>query len=108
MRVLSTLFLIAAASAAEPPAPDMRAGINAPGRYIGDPMAVEAGKESYQLVCSGCHGVTGEGGRGPNLVTPAGVQKASDQELFGVIKDGIPGSDMPPSCTFSAGSPSWR
>ena len=65
--------------------------------YIGVPKAIKAGEESYQLVCSGCHGVTGEGGRGPNLVTAAGVRKASDQELFGVIKDGIPGSDMPPS-----------
>ena len=91
------LLLIAAAFAAEPPAPEMRAEGDAPSPYIGDPTAIRAGKESYQLVCSGCHGVTGEGGRGPNLVTAPGIQKASDQELFGVIKDGIPGSDMPPS-----------
>ncbi|MDE0127926.1 MAG: c-type cytochrome [Bryobacterales bacterium] len=97
MKVLSALFLIAAASAEVPPGPGMQAKGGAPGRFIGDPMAIEAGKESYGLVCSGCHGVTGEGGRGPNLVTAPGVQKASDQELFGVIKDGIPGSDMPPS-----------
>ena len=75
----------------------MRAGGDSSSPHIGDPTAIQAGKESYQLVCSGCHGVTGEGGRGPNLVTAPGIQKASDQELFGVIKGGIPGSDMPPS-----------
>ncbi len=64
---------------------------------MGDPKAIQAGEESYQLVCSGCHGATGEGGRGPNLVTAAGVRKASDEELFSVLKNGIPGSDMPPS-----------
>lgn len=68
-----------------------------PPLYIGNPKAIQAGEESYQFVCSACHGVTGEGGRGPNLVAAAGVKKASDQELFAVIKDGIPGSDMPPS-----------
>ena len=97
MKVLSALFLTVAASAAVPPEPDMQVEGDAPGHFIGEPMAIEAGKESYRLVCSGCHGVTGEGGRGPNLVTAPGVQKASDQELFGVIKGGIPGSDMPPS-----------
>lgn len=97
MRTLWPIVLVAAASAAEPPAPDTGGESGTPSSYIGDPEAIRAGEESYRLVCSACHGVTGEGGRGPNLVTSAGVRKASDQELFGVIKDGIPGSEMPPS-----------
>ena len=97
MRAFLPFVIVAAVSAAEPPAPDMHGVDGKPPSYIGEPKAVQAGEESFQLVCSGCHGVTGEGGRGPNLVTAPGIQKASDQELFGVIKDGIPGSDMPPS-----------
>ena len=96
-RALFPLLLVAAVSAAEPPTLDMRAENGSPPSYIGNPEAIQAGEESYRLVCSGCHGVTGEGGRGPNLVTAAGIKKASDQELFTVLKDGVPGSDMPPS-----------
>ena len=97
MRVFWVLLLMAIASSAQHPGPDMSADADSPTRYIGDPKAIRAGEESYQFVCSGCHGVTGEGGRGPNLLTGTGVKKASDDELFGVIKNGIPGSDMPPS-----------
>ena len=68
-----------------------------PPSYIRDPKAIQAGEESYQLVCSACHGVTGERGRGPILVTAPGIQNASGLKLFSVIKDGIPGSAMPPS-----------
>ena len=96
-RALFPLLLVVAVSAAEPPALSMRGGNDALPSYIGDPKAIQAGAESYQLVCSGCHGVTGEGGRGPNLVTAPGIKKASDEELFAVLKNGVPGSDMPPS-----------
>lgn len=65
--------------------------------YIGNPEAIAAGGENYLLVCSGCHGATGEGGRGPNLITGRNIRRASDAELFDSIKNGIPGSDMPPS-----------
>ena len=64
---------------------------------MGDPKAIQAGEESYQLVYSGCHGATGEGGRRSNLVSAAGDRKASDEELFSVLKNGISGSDLPPS-----------
>lgn len=97
MRVSWVLLLMAIVLPAQHPAPEMTADADSLSRYIGDPKAIRAGEESYQFVCSGCHGVTGEGGRGPSLLTGNGVKKASDDELFGVIKNGIPGSDMPPS-----------
>ena len=90
-------FALAMLSLAQHPEPDMTAAGESSTRYMGDPAAIQAGQESYQLVCSGCHGITGEGGRGPNLLTGKGVGKATDDELFGLIKNGIPGSDMPPS-----------
>jgi cytochrome c oxidase cbb3-type subunit III len=65
--------------------------------YMSDAAAVKAGEESYKLVCSGCHGITAEGGRGPNLITGRNVRRASDDALFDIIKNGVAGSDMPPS-----------
>ena len=66
-------------------------------QYIGDEAAIEAGRQSYLSVCSGCHGPTAEGGRGPNLITARNARRASNEELFTMIKNGIPGTDMPPS-----------
>jgi len=65
--------------------------------FMGKPEAIEKGRESYLLVCSGCHGATGEGGRGPNLITGRNIRRATDADLFESIQNGIPGSDMPPS-----------
>ena len=45
--------------------------------------------------CAGCHGKTGEGGRGPNLNDGKLVRRLNDQRLFSAIKAGVPGSDMP-------------
>lgn len=75
----------------------MRGEDASPPSYMDDPKAIQAGEESYRLVCSGFHGATGDGGRGPNLVSAAGVRKASDEKSFSVPKNGIPGSDLPPS-----------
>lgn len=97
MKVVPVLILATVAFAAEPRSPDMGSRVDGSTPDLGDPEAVAMGRELFELVCSGCHGITGEGGRGPNLVTAAGVQNASDQALFAVIKEGIPGSDMPPS-----------
>lgn len=69
-----------------------------------------AGKAAYQLKCIGCHGEKGDG-KGPaaELLVPqprdftAGIYKIrttankvpSDQDLFKVITDGMPGTSMP-------------
>lgn len=65
--------------------------------HIGNPASAAAGEQLYLTVCSGCHGVTAEGGRGPNLITARNIQRQSNEWLFNVIKNGIAGSDMPPS-----------
>ena len=64
---------------------------------MGNPEAIVEGKELYLTVCSGCHGAGAEGSRGPNLITGLSVRRASDEQLFDSIKNGIKGSDMPPS-----------
>ena len=70
-----------------------------------------AGKPLYELKCAGCHGVKGDG-KGPaaELLLPAprdftsGIYKIrttanktpTDQDLFRIISDGMPGTSMPP------------
>jgi putative heme-binding domain-containing protein len=87
--------LSGALSAQQPPHEGAADGPSA--KYMGNPQAVASGQELYEAVCSGCHGVNGEGGRGPNLITGRNVRRASDEELFDAINNGIPGTDMPPS-----------
>ena len=64
--------------------------------YVGNPEAIKAGNELYLTVCSGCHGPSGEGGRGPSLVRGNRVRKVSNVKLFAAIQKGVPGTDMPP------------
>lgn len=63
----------------------------------GKPEAAEAGRLQYLTSCVGCHGPTAEGGRGPRLTNNAGVRGASDDRLYDSVKNGVRGSDMPPS-----------
>jgi putative heme-binding domain-containing protein len=63
----------------------------------GKPEAIEAGRTLYLASCAGCHGPNAEGGRGPRLVNNGSVRGADDKRLFATIKDGVAGSDMPPS-----------
>jgi cytochrome c oxidase cbb3-type subunit III len=64
---------------------------------IGNPAAIAAGAKLYATSCAGCHGPDGSGGRGPNLVRRALWHPLSDQAMFGVIRNGVPGADMPPT-----------
>lgn len=98
MRAFGLLFVLAGAVfAQQPPDGDRKDGEKAEDRYIGNRAAIEAGHELYLSVCSGCHGAGAEGGRGPNLLTGRNIRRASNEDLFGMIKNGIPGADMPPS-----------
>jgi cytochrome c oxidase cbb3-type subunit III len=56
---------------------------------------VARGKELFGGHCGGCHGPMGEGGRGPVLARPTLARAANDAQLFTVIKDGLPGTEMP-------------
>ncbi|MEO7652316.1 MAG: c-type cytochrome [Bryobacteraceae bacterium] len=62
---------------------------------------VAAGARIFRLHCAECHGLHGEGGRGPNLTTGVYYHGAADANLFANITDGIPGTAMP-SVFFSS------
>jgi PQQ-dependent dehydrogenase (methanol/ethanol family) len=63
----------------------------------GQADAIAAGRKLYLEGCSGCHGPTAEGGRGPNLAQGDQIRGATNRHLLSVITDGVKGSDMPPS-----------
>lgn len=66
------------------------------------PVAASAeGKALFRSNCAFCHGLTGLGGRGPNLAG-ARVAALPDSALQGIIKNGIPGTTMPAFEGFDA------
>lgn len=65
---------------------------------VGDPNA--EGESLYRSNCAFCHGVTGKGGRGPDLT---GRRSHGDtvNDVKQVIKEGIPGTTMPAFANFA-------
>lgn len=57
---------------------------------------VERGKRLFASNCAVCHGPEGAGGRGANLAQPTLRRAPDDSSLFFVIRQGIPGTEMPP------------
>ena len=55
-------------------------------------LALEEGKAVFRSNCAFCHGLTGRGGRGPNLVSG---RLGSDDEVKRIVKAGVPGTTMP-------------
>src|SRR5262252_4461250 len=49
----------------------------------------------FRAHCAPCHGPNGDGGRGANLVARRLVHAPDDDALSAVIRDGIPGTQMP-------------
>lgn len=59
------------------------------------PADVAAGAKTFRSHCSVCHGLNGEGGRGPNLTSGEFYHGSSDSDLLNNISNGIPGTEMP-------------
>ena len=57
---------------------------------------VERGASLFRTNCGVCHGPAGAGGRGANLAQPRLRRAPDDRALFLVIRQGIPGTEMPP------------
>jgi PQQ-dependent dehydrogenase (methanol/ethanol family) len=71
---------------------------NAPGQknpFAGNPEAVRAGRAIYEQMCAGCHGSNGDGGRGPAVNRGVFKHGNEDQQIFGVVKNGVAGTAMP-------------
>ncbi len=57
---------------------------------------INAAQELFVQKCSPCHGMAGEGGVGPNLTDVYWIHGGSVQDIFKVIKYGVPEKGMIP------------
>lgn len=67
---------------------------------------VTAGARIFRAHCAVCHGPDGVGGRAPSLTSGEFRHARNDEELYNVIADGIPGTQMP--STFFHGTQLWQ
>src|SRR5262245_10811044 len=85
---VKTLFMFAiVVAAAAPQAPKTNP-------LAQDSKAAEEGRVAFRGSCSPCHGIKGEGGRGPDLTVSAYASGTSDADLYNVIANGVPGTEM--------------
>ena len=61
-----------------------------------DPVAVESGDKLFHERCAVCHGQNAQGSMAANLVQTRSVRRGSQKALFKLIREGVPGTDMPP------------
>lgn len=85
-----TLALSAQAQTPAPPAKQ--------NPFVGDVKAVDDGRDLYNTTCTTCHGVNGGAGEfAPGLaISGRSYANRTDDQVFLVIKNGIPGTAMPP------------
>jgi cytochrome c oxidase cbb3-type subunit III len=77
--------------------------------FTGNPKEIEVGRATFRIYCSPCHGIQAQGGRGPDLTSGIYGVGNSDQALYDVIVNGIPGTEMPASAPPRMTSDSvWR
>jgi cytochrome c oxidase cbb3-type subunit III len=67
---------------------------------------VAAGGRIFHAHCAVCHVPDGTGGRGANLTRGEFRHASSDEDLYNVIADGIPGTEMPG--IFFNGTQLWQ
>jgi cytochrome c oxidase cbb3-type subunit 3 len=63
-------------------------------KVLADAKTLENGKTIYTEKCVACHGAAGEGGVGPNLTDEYWLHGGTINQVFGVIKNGVPEKGM--------------
>lgn len=60
-----------------------------------DAQAAETGRAMFRIYCAPCHGIQARGGRGPDLTRGTYFAGENDSDLFRIIANGVPGTEMP-------------
>ncbi|MCH2114778.1 MAG: c-type cytochrome [Pirellulales bacterium] len=75
------------------PAANEGRSLSAP--YMEDTTALDEGKSMFRGLCSGCHGGSARGGKGPNLTDDRWLHgDGTDVSIAGIIEKGVPGTTM--------------
>ena len=95
MKRIAVLLAITAASAYAQRGRGGNAGPANP--FAGNQQAIVEGRDTYNRLCTACHGAEGtQGDRGPALAAPGRrYVRQTDRDLFDAILKGIPGTPMP-------------
>ena len=56
--------------------------------------SLEEGQALFRGLCSGCHGGTGRGGKGPDLTDDRWIHGSGDDDIARVIRNGVPKTTM--------------
>jgi putative heme-binding domain-containing protein len=64
--------------------------------FEGNEVAIGIGRTLFANRCADCHGPDAKGKLGPDL-TQRWARGATDESAFTIIRNGVPGSSMPPS-----------
>lgn len=64
--------------------------------YLGNKESIRSGMALYRIRCSDCHGLDARGYRGPDLIELL-AGGATDAQVFDKIRQGVQGTEMPPS-----------
>lgn len=59
-----------------------------------DPAALAEGQSLFRGLCSGCHGGSGRGGKGPDLTDERWIHGNRDEDIAHVIQNGVPKTTM--------------
>ena len=101
-RKLLTIFLLAGCCLAQQ-------NKTAKNPYAGDAQAIELGRVQFRMSCGGCHGLHATGGRnGPDLTRGTFAAGDTDSDLFRVVSEGIPGTEMPAFGARMEDEQRWR
>jgi cytochrome c oxidase cbb3-type subunit III len=63
-------------------------------KLLTDAKTLESGKTIWVEKCVACHGAAGEGGVGPNMTDEYWLHGGTINDIFGVIKNGVPEKGM--------------
>jgi putative heme-binding domain-containing protein len=72
------------------------------------PADLAAGKRLFDAQCAWCHGTDGTGGTGPSLQSPTLRHAKGDPELVTIVRNGIPGTQMPSFAIALTDGMAWK
>src|SRR5215207_2879127 len=80
------------------------------GRALGAATSrdVAAGQQIFDAQCAWCHGAAGTGGTGPDLRRPTLRHAATDAALTAIVRNGIPGTEMPSFAIALTDNMAWQ